>query len=85
MWMDLVVIFIVFCLLAGSQYMLNDVKDVEKDKLHPKKKYRPIATGLIPAKVALVISLTIMVTSLIIAFSMGKLIGLVSFMYLANV
>ncbi|WP_394697787.1 UbiA family prenyltransferase [uncultured Methanomethylovorans sp.] len=64
--------------------MLNDVKDAEKDRLHPKKKYRPIAAGLISAKSAVVISLTIMITSLIIAFSMGKLVGLISFMYLVN-
>nr|WP_321418845.1 decaprenyl-phosphate phosphoribosyltransferase [uncultured Methanomethylovorans sp.] len=84
MWMHLIVVFIVFCMLAGSQYMLNDVKDAEKDRLHPKKKYRPIAAGLISAKSAVVISLTIMITSLIIAFSMGKLVGLISFMYLVN-
>lgn len=84
MWMELIVVFIVFCMLAGSQYMLNDVKDVEKDRLHPKKKYRPIAAGLIPVNIALVVSLTTMITALIIAFSMGKLVGLVSFMYLAN-
>ncbi len=84
MWMDLIVVFIAFCMLAGSQYMLNDIKDAEKDRLHPKKKYRPIAAGLIPVKIALVISLTIMITSLIVAFSMGRLVGFVSFMYLAN-
>lgn len=84
MWMELIVVFIVFCMLAGSQYMLNDVKDVEKDRLHLKKKYRPIAAGLIPVNIALVVSLTTMITALIIAFSMGKLVGLVSFMYLAN-
>jgi 4-hydroxybenzoate polyprenyltransferase len=84
MWMDLIVVFIAFCMLAGSQYMLNDIKDAEKDRLHPKKKYRPIAAGLIPVKIALVISLTIMITSLIVAFSMGRLVGFVSCMYLAN-
>lgn len=84
MWLDLIVVFIVFCMLAGSQYMLNDVKDVEKDLLHPKKKNRPIAAGLLPARTALFISFLIMTASLAIAFSMGRLVGLVSLTYLAN-
>ncbi|WP_370576015.1 decaprenyl-phosphate phosphoribosyltransferase [Methanomethylovorans sp.] len=84
MWLDLILIFIVFCMLAGSQYILNDVKDAEKDRLHPKKKNRPIAAGLLPARTALFISLTIMIVSLAVAFSMGRLVGLVSLMYLAN-
>lgn len=84
MWLDLILVFIVFCMLAGSQYMLNDVKDVEKDRLHPKKKNRPIAAGLLPARTALFISLMIMIVSLAVAFLMGRLVGLVSLMYLAN-
>lgn len=84
MWLDLILIFIVFCMLAGSQYMLNDVKDVEKDRLHPKKNNRPIAAGLLPARTALLISFLIMTVSLAIAFSMERLVGLVSLMYLAN-
>lgn len=84
MWQDLILVFIVFCMLAGSQYMLNDVKDAEKDRLHPKKRYRPIAAGILPARTALLISFTIMILSLAIAFAMGRLVGLVSLMYLAN-
>ncbi|MGD9778670.1 decaprenyl-phosphate phosphoribosyltransferase [Methanomethylovorans sp.] len=84
MWLDLLLIFFVFCMLAGSQYMLNDLKDIEKDRLHPKKRNRPIAAGLLPVKIALFISFTIMAVSLAIAFSMGQLVGIVSLLYLAN-
>lgn len=84
MWLDLLLIFFVFCMLAGSQYILNDLKDIEKDRLHPKKRNRPIAAGLLPVKIALFISFTIMAVSLAIAFSMGQLVGIVSLLYLAN-
>jgi len=40
--------FAVFCLLAGAVYSLNDVADVEADRLHPVKRHRPIASGRVP-------------------------------------
>jgi 4-hydroxybenzoate polyprenyltransferase len=37
--------FVVFCGLSGAIYLLNDVADREKDRLHPEKRFRPIAAG----------------------------------------
>jgi len=37
--------FAIFCGLSGAMYLLNDVADREKDRLHPDKRYRPIAAG----------------------------------------
>ncbi len=42
----------VFCLSAGAVYALNDLVDVEKDRAHPVKRKRPIATGEVPVHVA---------------------------------
>lgn len=44
--------FGVFCLLAGAVYTLNDLVDVEADRVHPKKRARPIASGRVPVNVA---------------------------------
>ncbi len=84
MWLDILLIFFVFCMLAGSQYLLNDIKDREKDRLHPTKKNRPIAAGILSVRTALFTSVTIMAVSLCIAFSMGQLVGFVSLLYLVN-
>ncbi|MCA9596714.1 MAG: decaprenyl-phosphate phosphoribosyltransferase [Myxococcales bacterium] len=40
--------FLVFCLLAGAVYTMNDIADVESDREHPVKRYRPIASGRVP-------------------------------------
>ncbi len=45
--------FFLFSLVTGSMYVLNDVLDREKDKLHPVKRDRPIASGRLPVRVAL--------------------------------
>ncbi|MGC8835025.1 MAG: UbiA family prenyltransferase, partial [Armatimonadota bacterium] len=37
--------FIVFCLLSGGVYLLNDLHDAERDRLHPIKRHRPVASG----------------------------------------
>src|SRR5579872_5760668 len=40
--------FIIFCAASSATYLLNDVFDIERDRLHPFKSKRPIAAGLIP-------------------------------------
>ena len=44
--------FIIFCLLSGVVYIINDIADVEADRQHPDKRKRPIASGALPVKVA---------------------------------
>ena len=50
-----VIAFISFSLTASAIYTLNDYHDIEEDKQHPKKKYRPLASGMINKSQAIII------------------------------
>lgn len=52
MWGHAVVAFFSFSLIASSIYVLNDVRDVEADRIHPTKRFRPIASGKVSVAVA---------------------------------
>lgn len=45
LWITVISAFIIFCLLSGCVYLVNDVLDIEKDRIHPKKSKRPIPAG----------------------------------------
>ncbi len=63
--------FVSFCLAASSTYILNDLIDIEKDRLHPEKSKRPIANGEVSIHIAVVLSLVLAVLSLILAYILG--------------
>lgn len=48
--------FVAFCLISATIYLINDVRDVEEDRLHPKKRFRPIAAGEFKPRSALILA-----------------------------
>ncbi len=56
--------FCVFCLLASAVYTINDLVDVQADRAHPVKRYRPIASGRFPVTAAKVLAVVLVVISL---------------------
>lgn len=53
-FVQVIIAFVAFCLTSSSVYIMNDLVDIEQDRLHPKKKYRPIASGAISKKNAII-------------------------------
>lgn len=56
--------FVIFCLISSSVYLFNDIMDVEADRNHPVKKYRPIASGKLPIQLAIFIGILLLLISL---------------------
>lgn len=76
--------FVVLCLLSSSVYILNDLADIEKDRAHPKKRFRPIASGALPLRVAYIALAVLAPGSLLAAFWLGTSFGMVALVYFAS-
>jgi len=57
--------FLVFCLLAGAVYTINDLADIKADRMHPVKRHRPIASGRLPEGAARVLAAMLLVVALV--------------------
>lgn len=60
--------FIAFCFLSSSSYLINDLVDIDKDRLHPVKKFRPLASGAISRAESILIALTLLILGLGLAY-----------------
>jgi 4-hydroxybenzoate polyprenyltransferase len=74
---------IVFCALSGAVYLFNDLADREADRLHPLKRSRPLASGALSVRAALVAASVLIVGSLAGAMLIGHAFGLVAVLYVA--
>lgn len=72
-WVHTIAGFLTFCGLSGSVYLLNDLADLDKDRLHPQKCKRPLASGILSVTEAKGALLIILVTSLIAASQLSGL------------
>jgi 4-hydroxybenzoate polyprenyltransferase len=58
------VTFAAFCMISSAGYLVNDAHDVAEDRLHPKKRFRPIAAGELPIPTAIVMAIVLAVVAL---------------------
>jgi 4-hydroxybenzoate polyprenyltransferase len=75
--------FLIFCALSGAVYVFNDMADIEKDRLHPAKRNRPIARGALPVPLATALAVGLLAASLIAAFFLPLGFGLTAAAYAA--
>lgn len=74
--------FFIFCAASSATYLLNDVFDIERDRLHPFKSKRPVAAGIIPVPIALILALVIIIIVLPLAYFLSPAFFLAVLTYL---
>lgn len=75
------VAFVAFCFLSGSLYILNDLRDLEEDKLHPIKSKRPLASGRLKKSTAVLSFIIFCSLALILAVTVNINFFLISLVY----
>jgi len=74
--------FAIFCLLSSAVYLINDLVDIERDRQHPVKRNRPLASGQLRKSTAVVAAALIIVLSIPAAFALNVQFGVISLAYL---
>ncbi|MFZ3385354.1 MAG: decaprenyl-phosphate phosphoribosyltransferase [Candidatus Methanoperedens sp.] len=82
MWPIVISAFFVFCLISGGEYIINDIIDREKDKKHPKKQKRPIASGKLKLNHALLFSIILIIGGLIVSYFINIQFMILSISYI---
>src|SRR6266571_3054361 len=70
-WLHAAMGFFVFSCLSGAVYIINDIVDVERDRRHPVKRFRPIAAGEIPVRFAAVFAVALALMSIGAGLTLG--------------
>lgn len=75
--------FVAFCLVSATVYLVNDVRDVEEDRLHPRKRFRPIAAGELKPATALMLAALTGAAGLALGFAVALPLGITLVVYVA--
>jgi len=67
--------FVLLCLVSGTVYLINDLADIEKDRQHPKKRNRPLASGQVSGSAAVIAAIVIPLVSLPLGFLLHPVFG----------
>ena len=80
---NVILAFLCFCTISSSVYIFNDYFDINEDKNHPQKRYRPLASGSISIQNGLVLMLILMISSITVSYLISVELFLVIISYLA--
>jgi len=76
--------FGIFCVLSSAVYLLNDVFDLKNDRVHPTKKFRPVAAGEVPPALAVAVGISLGASGLLLAYLLVPSFALVGAVYLGS-
>jgi len=74
--------FVLLCLVTSAVYIINDLADIDKDRLHPTKRRRPLPSGQLPVPVAIAGAVVLLGVALPLAFWLDVTFGLLAAGYL---
>jgi 4-hydroxybenzoate polyprenyltransferase len=76
--------FVILCLGSSAVYLLNDIADLESDRLHPKKRSRPLASGKLSVRVAQVAAVLLFLIALLAGFALNLYFGIIVLTYIVT-
>lgn len=77
--------FFLFCLISSAVYLLNDIADIEADRQHPEKRYRPLASGQLPINLAQGTAFILALISLSLGYSLEPVFaGILALYFVIN-
>ena len=82
MFLEMLLAFMAFSLASSTAYIINDISDIESDRLHPKKKLRPLAAGKISVTQALALGIITLALVIATSLAISKLFLLIAGVYL---
>jgi len=74
--------FVLLCLVSGTVYLINDLADIEKDRQHPRKRNRPLASGQLATGAAVIAAIIIPLAALPLGFLLHPIFGFILTGYL---
>jgi 4-hydroxybenzoate polyprenyltransferase len=64
--------FFLFCFITGVVYIINDLADLEADRKHPEKRFRPLAAGVLPVRVAQAVAIILLLLAFPLAYWLSR-------------